>query len=250
MVVIGNFFMIIRKIKSIMRVDWISTLYVNSKLPFKQGIKLPIWLYGSHIDSVNQKIIESGNIYCGMIRLGLRTSSLLDHKDSIHLNIQGILKFKGPGFIGNQSYIEISPSGYVELNENFGITGGIKISSRKSIIIGKRFSSSWDVSIIDTDFHTMVNILNSVENLPNKAILIENDVWICNKALVLKGSVLPPNTTVAAGAIINKDYSEWGGQNIIGGNPVRILKRNVIRKEALLYKDLKGFDIIKWLKFN
>lgn len=41
-----------------------------------------------------------------------------------------------------------------------------------------------------------------------------------------------------------------GGQNIIGGNPVRILKSNVIRKEALLYKDLKGFDIIKWLKFN
>lgn len=76
-------------VKKLLLVDWVNTIRVNSKLPFKQFVKMPILVYGCKIDKLNSIKIQSSNIQFGMIRLGLRTIGLCGNKNSINLKISG-----------------------------------------------------------------------------------------------------------------------------------------------------------------
>lgn len=72
------------------KVDIINTLKVNSKLPVKQFVKFPIWIYRGHVDCLKGFIkIDNDRITTGMIRLGLKTSGMCGVHNGINLDIQG-----------------------------------------------------------------------------------------------------------------------------------------------------------------
>lgn len=61
-----------------------------------------------------------------------------------------------------------------------------------------------DLVIRTSDTHTIYDI-NTKEILnPNQDVLINDHVWLSTGAKVLKGSVIPKNCVVGAGAIITK----------------------------------------------
>ena len=79
-----------KHIWALRKVDWIDTFRVNYKLPFSQFVKLPIWVYGCKIDSLSGSLrIDSSQVSCGMIRLGLRTIGLCGNSNSINLSVSG-----------------------------------------------------------------------------------------------------------------------------------------------------------------
>lgn len=54
-----------------------------------------------------------------------------------------------------------------------------------------------------------------------KGIIVEEDVWIGARAIIVDGVKIKKGTIVAAGAIVTKDTEE---NTIVGGNPAKIIK--------------------------
>ena len=56
----------------------------------------------------------------------------------------------------------------------------------------------------------------------SKGIIVEDDVWIGARAIILDGVKISKGTIVAAGSIVTKDTEEY---TIVGGNPAKIIKK-------------------------
>jgi acetyltransferase-like isoleucine patch superfamily enzyme len=80
------------------------------------------------------------------------------------------------------------------LNRNVHIVVG------ESVSIGRRTKIGWDVVILDTDLHG-----HSGQPAVAKPVVIEDDVWIGCRALILKGVRIGRGAVIGAGAIVTKD---------------------------------------------
>lgn len=228
--------------------DILNTLRVNAKLPWRQAIKLPIWVYGCTIDSLKGRIsIDYDKIQTGMIRMGLKTSGMCGRNNSLNLCLNGEILFKGPGYMGNNSAIEIGVNGILEMGKNFGITGNFKIACRKHIIIGENFSSSWGVGIYDTDFHNVIDIHTGKRRNPDSEIVIGKDCWICQNSTVLKGSVLPDRSILAASSLLNKDYHSTDTNTLYAGVPAKPVTTGLTREEFLHFENSPIANIVNYL---
>jgi len=63
-----------------------------------------------------------------------------------------------------------------------------------------------------------VNRYHFVENSP---VIIGNNVWIGERAIILKGVKIGNNSVVAAGSVVTKEVPE---NTVVGGNPARVIK--------------------------
>lgn len=198
---------IIKKIIFIFKVDWINTIRINLLLPFRQRKHLPILLFKSSLKIKKGKIlldVDQKNIKFGMLKLGLKHSGNIISSKGICINLNsGNLIFKGSGIIGNGSTIQLL-GGNIIFGKNFGITGNFNLASKKHISIGENLSCSWDVSVYDTDFHECIEPINGRPLQTNESIHIGNNVWICQKATILKGVILPDWVTIGACSLVNK----------------------------------------------
>lgn len=238
----------IRTQRNIFYVDWIDTIRINAKLPFKQFIKIPIWVYNCKIENLSGHIrLSSTYIHPGMIRLGLKTSGICGNKNEININIARMIEFTGPGYLGNHSSIEIGKKGFLRFGENFGITAAFKICSRKCIEIGDNFSSAWEVSIFDTDFHTMINTETGELNEPERAIHIGNDVWCCQRVTILKGTHIPDRSIIASNSLVNTQFKDISPNTIYAGNPAKPIKSKWTRLEFKQFETEPIIDITHFL---
>lgn len=70
----------------------------------------------------------------------------------------------------------------------------------QSVSIGRGVKIGWDVVIMDTDLHGQ-----SGHPARTKPVVIDDDVWIGCRALILKGVHIGKGAIVAAGAVVTKD---------------------------------------------
>ena len=66
-----------------------------------------------------------------------------------------------------------------------------------------------------------------MENVENKKklLIIEDDVFIGTRAMILKGVHIGQGAVIAAGAVVVKDVAAF---SIVGGNPARMIKMNIV----------------------
>lgn len=95
-----------------------------------------------------------------------------------------------------------------------------KIGCRERIEIGNNVIIGDDVSIHDFDGHT-IERKGYKESEP---IVIEDNVWIGKRAIILKGVHIGNGSIIAAGAVVNKSFPP---NSLIGGVPAKLLKSNV-----------------------
>ncbi len=76
----------------------------------------------------------------------------------------------------------------------------VHIVVAESVVIGRGVKIGWDVVIMDTDLHG-----HSGGLARSKPVVIEDDVWIGCRALILKGVRVGKGAIIAAGAIVTKD---------------------------------------------
>ena len=81
------------------------------------------------------------------------------------------------------------------------------------------FAPSDGHSILDKTSNT---IINSIKH----PILIGDNVWIGAYSIILKNTSIPNNTIIAASSVVSKSFTDEN--TIIGGNPAKIIKKNVI----------------------
>ncbi len=102
----------------------------------------------------------------------------------------------------------------------------IKMTENSKCYIGTDCMLSNSINIWAADGHSVLDCKSSqILNQANSAVIIGNHVWIGEAVRILKKAHIYDNSIVAGGAVCCKDYKE--ANVIIGGNPGKIIKRNI-----------------------
>lgn len=111
------------------------------------------------------------------------------------------------------------------IGDNTSINYRTTISVAQSVTIGKHCLLAGEVKIFDNNSHPLnyqqrrsQHVLSGEEVAP---VVIEDDVWIGNNSIILKGVRIGRGAIVAAGSIVTKDVAPF---TLVGGNPARVLK--------------------------
>jgi len=202
----------------------LKTIYFNFHyFPFKTAIKLPIFISSnSKLLNCKGKIEIKSKIKTGMIELGYGHVGNFDKTNSRFMwDVCGKIIFERNAFIGHGSRIRVLESGKIFFGENFMTTAESSFISKKDIQIGKDCLFSWEILIMDTDFHLIFDNAGNIIN-QDRPIVIEDNVWIGCRSVILKGAFIPNNSVIAAGAIVGNKLS--GEKQVFGGNPALPIK--------------------------
>jgi acetyltransferase-like isoleucine patch superfamily enzyme len=211
----------------------IITIFLNFKyFNFNDAIKFPILLYGKiSVYSLKGKIELKGKIKTGLIQIGKSQVGIFDKKAKTILNIHGTIIFEGKANIGKGSSLSIGKNSILRIGDNFTISAksAIICSGGKNITFGKNNLLSWDILVINTDFHKILNqntkeILNSPQD-----ITIGDNVWIGFNTKIFKKSIISDNCIIGANSTVTKFIDE--PNSIYAGNPIKRIRGNVTWKD-------------------
>ena len=205
-------------------------MYIMSKL-----IKKIIWkIYEiGKKESERQGVIGRKNYLNSLALIGSNTKVW---EDAILQNGTGDrLKIK----IGDNSWIRgyllvFNHGGEIEIGDYSFIGPDTRIWSAKKIKIGNRVLISHNVNIHDNishplnslkrheDFKHIINQgLQKQNDLSEKEIVIEDDVWIGFNSTILKGVHIGKGAIIGACTLVTKDIPAYA---VVTGNPMRIIK--------------------------
>jgi acetyltransferase-like isoleucine patch superfamily enzyme len=105
----------------------------------------------------------------------------------------------------------------IEIGDEVGMSG-CSITAEERISIGNRVSIGAGVLIMDTDAHSMVLGERKSGLGLTAPVIIEDDVFIGARAIILKGVRIGRGSIVGAGAVVVKDVLSL---TIVGGNPAK-----------------------------
>ena len=95
-------------------------------------------------------------------------------------------------------------------------SGGGKISCSEKIEIGTHVDIADECLIIDNDFHGVG------DKLPKKEpIIIEDDVWLATRVIVLKGVTIGKGSVVGAGSVVTKSIPP---NSFAAGVPAKVIR--------------------------
>lgn len=178
------------------------TIYFNFKmLPFKQAIKLPVFLYKPKFGSLKGRVEIEGPIKTGMINLGRHVVSLYPNT-GIFIENDGLITFKSRCDIGNNSFLSINKCGKLFFGKEFSASTSIKIACYHSIFFSDYVRVGWDCLFMDTDLHRMKK-LSGEKTKGYGSIFIGTHNWFGSKCVVLKKTKTPSYCTISAGTFLN-----------------------------------------------
>ena len=129
-----------------------------------------------------------------------------------------------------------SESGRIIIGDNFSMGDFCQIEGGGGIIIGRNVMFASKV-FVSTNSHGIYNdrfcefdqLKQSSPSSPpgerkvvKKRIVIGDNVWVGNAAMILMGVTIGSGAIVGAGSVVTKDVPE---DCIVAGNPARVLKR-------------------------
>jgi acetyltransferase-like isoleucine patch superfamily enzyme len=115
------------------------------------------------------------------------------------LNKGGVIEIESCSF---ESGVRLELHGKANLFIGKGtyLNRNVHIVVAESIWIGRGVKIGWDTVIMDTDLHG-----HSGQPARSKPVIIDDDVWIGCRALILKGVHIGKGAVVGAGAIVTRD---------------------------------------------
>ena len=187
-------------------------------------MKTPVVVsHRTYLRELHGKVELPEKVERAMVKIGFGDVGHYDRKRSRSIwQVSGIVAFGGKASIGHGS--KISVRGKLSLGAGFNMTAESTIVCAKEIRFGDDCLLSWDILVMDTDEHPLYDKAQQRIN-PDKPIVVGNHVWIGCKCVLLKGAEVPNDTVLAAGTLLKSGFA--GEQQVIGGNPPSILKREV-----------------------
>jgi acetyltransferase-like isoleucine patch superfamily enzyme len=211
------------------RMSLFKTLYFNLKyLSFKQAIHLPILIARKvSLRKFAGSVILDCNPKIGIVKIGFGDVGIFDYKGSRSIwEVNGKVIFRGKANIGHGSKISVGKDGCLYVGDNFVITAESTIICAKEVVIGNGCLFSWDILVMDTDFHKIYDENGQIINEP-RGIEIGDNTWIGCRSVILKGVKLPKNTIIGANSVVSKNCSFKEDGTLIAGIPAHVLKKNI-----------------------
>lgn len=130
--------------------------------------------------------------------------------------------------------------GEIVFGDHCLISPGVRISAARSVHIGDNCMLAANVYISDSDWHNIYNRIRPFRC--TKPVVLKNNVWLGDGAMVLKGVTIGENSVIGAGAVVTKDIP---ANVVVAGNPARIIKkmnpnRRMLTRE-LLFRDAEHY---------
>ena len=131
----------------------------------------------------------------------------------------------------------------------------------ESIVIGNACMIAHGVYISDADWHGIYDRAEPVGN--TKPVVLEDNVWIGDSAIICKGVTIGENSIIGAGAVVTKNVPP---NSIFAGNPAKLVKTlenkefntraNFLEDPIKLAKDFDSLDryslsdntLLNWIK--
>lgn len=128
---------------------------------------------------------------------------------SLHLARGSIVREEARVYVGPGAVLRLGPGAVIGIRNTVNVAAGVTI--------GPRTELSWDVEIMDTDFHDIVHPDGRLRER-SKPITIGEHVLIGARAVLLKGVTIGDGAIIAAGSVVTKDVPPG---IIVAGNPAR-----------------------------
>ncbi|HIG42879.1 MAG: acyltransferase [bacterium] len=131
--------------------------------------------------------------------------------------------------------------GHIAIGDHCLICPGVRMDSGSSITIGDNCMFAAGSYITDADWHDLYDRTKSVG--VTKPVILSDNVWIGDGAIVCKGITIGENSIVGAGAVVTSDVP---ANSVAAGNPARIVKQldqdKTIVTRAHLFRDVAALN--------
>jgi acetyltransferase-like isoleucine patch superfamily enzyme len=205
------------------------TFYFNFKyFEFKKAIILPVLFFGKvSIHALKGEIVIPKHFKTGTILIGYNSLGIFEKNIRTVLNIHGKVIFDGKANIGRGFSLTVGKDSEVFFGNNFILTGksAIVCSGKSNIVFGNNNLISWDVLILNNDFHSIIDRNSKQIINKSKDIIIGNNVWIGCKCTILKGSTINDHIIIGANSLVTGSLNEMN--SIYAGTPTTRLKKDV-----------------------
>lgn len=115
--------------------------------------------------------------------------------------------------VGSGARLTVMPGAAVGARNTINVETGVTLHEGAEL--------SWDVEIMDTDFHD-IEFEDGRRHVRSAPISIGRHVLIGARAIILKGVTIGDGAIVAAGAVVTRDVAPGA---IVAGNPARPVGR-------------------------
>jgi len=114
-----------------------------------------------------------------------------------------------------------APGGKLEIGDNVFINYGCSIAANERVRIGSDCSLGTYVIVMDNDFH-QTDPRRRQETPPSAPVVLEDNVWLGARAIVLKGVTVGRDSVIGAGAVVTRDVPPGC---LAAGVPARVVRR-------------------------
>jgi acetyltransferase-like isoleucine patch superfamily enzyme len=139
----------------------------------------------------------------------------------VHLSGSGeVILGEGVSLNGTVVPVELITyaSGRIEIGSHTFINYGSSIAARASVKIGSYCHIGHYFFVMDNDQH---DVVRHWQLPPSEPVVIEDDVWIGSKVVILPGVRIGSRAVIGAGSIVTKDIPP---RCVAAGNPARVLR--------------------------
>ena len=181
--------------------------------------KRRIWIGSPTVlDGAERITVSEG----GALRIGLGSFGLSSAHDTSVVRVREGASLRCDGVVSLQRGVRVVvDAGTLSIGHGTNVNGvGTKILCATGITIGAFCTFSWDVQLLDNDFHAIT--VDGAEQPSTAPIVIGDRVWVGTRAVVLKGVTVGDGAVVAAGAVVTKDVPPGA---VVGGMPARVIGR-------------------------
>jgi maltose O-acetyltransferase len=110
------------------------------------------------------------------------------------------------------------PGGNIQIGDQVFINYGVSISAHQLVSIGNRCQIGSYCCLMDNDYHSAEDRTKPGESRP---IVLEENVWLGVKVVVLKGVTIGRNSVIGAGSVVTKSIP---ANCLAAGVPARVIK--------------------------
>lgn len=125
----------------------------------------------------------------------------------------------------------------IQLGDYSGL--GLDCRVMGPLIIGKNVMMGPEVMIFTSNHNINRTDIPMIKqgNTDKKPVVIQDDVWIAARAIILPGVTVGRGSVIAAGAVVTKDVPEYA---VVAGVPARMVKKRDAQYSHNEYKEISN----------